>query len=156
MGGGGKNIRVERRRAECWSPGVKPEKIWTTPKDAQEMFDLGEKVCLARQAFLSRMLLMATGALTLLVSLRTGIGGNAVAIWSLRVVWPTLGLGILSGSIALYDEVRSATSLWTQWVTHIQSTREAPVIIAAAPSKVCEIAGKISYALLSLAVLASG
>lgn len=48
---------------------------------------------------------MATGGLTLLVSLNTGVGAQGLALWVLRGTWITLGVGILCGAIDLYSEV---------------------------------------------------
>ncbi len=62
-------------------------------------------------AWLRHLMLLAGGALTVLVSLDAGGGSSGAALLSLRVAWTGLGAGILLGSISLYAEVWQPTSL---------------------------------------------
>lgn len=56
-------------------------------------------------SWLRYVLLMATGSLTVLVSLNAGAGSSEIPRLLLCWAWTSLGLGILTGAICLYGEV---------------------------------------------------
>jgi hypothetical protein len=120
----------------------------------QELFRMGEKRDEARLSMLRYLLMLAAGALTLLVSLRTGTPHSSLALWCLRVAWVALGLGILLGGIALHREVWTATALPGQWLKQIKSGVDAQKPVVVDPPRVYRCAERGSYVLLSIAVLA--
>jgi len=82
-----------------------------TEQDMRALFELGDKRNAALFGFLRHLLLLASGALTVLVSLNAGTGSTGVALWALRSAWSLFGSGILLGSVALYGEVWAAKTL---------------------------------------------
>jgi hypothetical protein len=56
-------------------------------------------------AWLRQILLMATGALSVMVSLDSSAGSTPLSKFLMHLAWTAIGLGILSGASALYAEV---------------------------------------------------
>jgi hypothetical protein len=82
-----------------------------TEEQFRHFLELADKRDEKRYAFLRHLLLLATGALTILVSLKTDSTGSSFAVWSLRLAWPALGLGILLLALALYGDIWTADAL---------------------------------------------
>lgn len=72
-----------------------------------EMKEREEKRC----AWLRHLLILASGALTVLVSLHADKASTGISLLCMRVAWVGLGSGILLGSICLYGEVWHASEM---------------------------------------------
>lgn len=70
------------------------------------LVDLTQKREEKRYLWLKQLLLLATGSLSVLVSLRAGTTNTHTAHVFLSVALAALGLGILFGAISLHGEVR--------------------------------------------------
>ena len=64
-----------------------------------------------RYAWLRHLLLLASGSLSVLVSLRTGSHTVGLPHYCIAAGLASLGLGILLGAVSLYGEVRTAHDL---------------------------------------------
>jgi hypothetical protein len=80
-----------------------------TPKQFQELIEAAKRRDTLRYVHLRQVLVMATGALSVLVALNTGAGSSGTPLFFLHLAWITGGLGILSGTIALSGEPHMAT-----------------------------------------------
>jgi hypothetical protein len=107
-----------------------------------------------RYAWLRHLLLLASGALTLLVSLKTDTSTSSLALWSLRLAWCTLGLGILALGIALHGEVWTADALVKRRGATIakQGYADAPTVVR--KPAIYRYSEQIAYAALATTVLA--
>jgi hypothetical protein len=105
-------------------------------------------------AWLRNLLLTASGALTLLVTLGTAAPANAVALWSMRAAWLGLGLGTLALGVALHGEVWTADALVKKVAEELRARPGAPQPVVATRPTVYAVAERTSYALLAGSVLA--
>ena len=84
--------------------------------DFQELVQLSEKRDEKSYAWLRYLILLASGALTVLVSLQSGKSQVGLAALCLKVAWGTLGLGILLASVSLFGETWIAREMVKQFV----------------------------------------
>ena len=125
--------------------------------DRSEIQDLIRRADLRnekRAAFLRHLLLLSTGALTLLVSLRPEASSSRAALWSLRLAWPSLGVGILALAVALYEEVWGAKALQKKMARDIADGWYGAVPTHVPPPAIFDVCEKVAYGALTASVLA--
>ena len=74
-------------------------------QEHREIFALMKEREEKRCAWLRHLLIIASGALTVLVSLHADKASTGVSLLFMRVAWIGLGAGILLGSVCLHGEV---------------------------------------------------
>ncbi|MDR2982326.1 MAG: hypothetical protein LBV12_08790 [Puniceicoccales bacterium] len=107
-----------------------------------------------RYAWLRNLLLAASGALTLLVSLKSGHTEDMVAQWSMRLAWVSLGLGILFLAVALHGEVWIESDLVKQTSEEIRRRPFDPAPVLSKKPAYYAIAERGAYLCLAVAVIA--
>lgn len=109
-----------------------------------------------RHAFHRNLLLVASGALTLLVSFGPAQGstGSELARLSLQAAWPLIGLSILLLGVALHSEVHTAAALVRRLAADIRQPLAGPKPIVVKPRPIYAVAEKAAYVCLALSVLA--
>jgi len=80
-----------------------------TTEEFRQICDLANDRNEKKQAWLRQLLVIASAALTALVAFRSGDHSVGMSLWSLRIGWVALGLGILLGAFSLHGEV---------WIAH--------------------------------------
>ena len=107
-----------------------------------------------RSAWLRHLLLLSAGSLTLLVSLKPEASAGRLALYSLRVAWPALGVGILALAVALHAELWAAQALTRKMAQAIAqgSFGAGPTVVQ--PPAIYHVCEKIAYAALATSVLA--
>ena len=74
-------------------------------QEHRELFALMKEREEKRCAWLRHLLIIASGALTVLVSLHADKASTGTSLLCMRAAWIGLGSGILLGAVCLYDEV---------------------------------------------------
>jgi len=85
-----------------------------TDKEFQSVIDLAKERDRKLYDWLRHLVLLASGALTVLVALHPQSPVGCWPLLCLRLAWIALGLGILLGAFALHGEVWSAGALARQ------------------------------------------
>ena len=104
-----------------------------TEDDLREILARGDRRNERMYNWLRNLLLLAGGALTVLVALRPDPATNTAARWFWRVALSGLGGGILLGSIALYGEVWFEREMVNRLVEY---RRQRPSCTDATPSPI--------------------
>lgn len=122
----------------------------------RELFERARERDEKRHAFLRHLLLLTSGALTLLVSLGpiARSSGSELARVSLQAAWPLLGLSILFLSVALHGEVSISAALVKRLAEDIRSKPGVPVPSVVKPRAIYAAAERAAYVALALSVLA--
>jgi hypothetical protein len=76
-----------------------------TQQDLKGLFDLAKERDQKMYAWLRHLVLLASGALTALVSLHAGAQSTEASLLFVRVAWLALGIGIVLGAFSLHGEV---------------------------------------------------
>jgi len=76
-----------------------------TAQEHQDLFAMMKEREEKRCAWLRHLLIIASGALTVLVSLHADKASAGISLFCMRIAWIGLGAGILLGSVCLYGEV---------------------------------------------------
>jgi len=85
-------------------------------KEHQELFGMMKEREEKRCAWLRHLLIIASGALTVLVSLHADKASTGISLLCMRIAWVSLGSGILLGSICLYGEVWHSSEMVNRMV----------------------------------------
>jgi hypothetical protein len=85
-------------------------------RDFRQALEMARERDARLESWLRYLVGLASGALTVLVSLQKDTPLAEFPTACLRVAWGTLGLGILLGSIALYGHVFQQRGLVKRWV----------------------------------------
>ena len=96
-------VRIARRRLAPQSPTMKAPQF-------RQLLGFAEERDRMRAEWLRFLLLLTSGSLSLLVSLRAdrNVGTGIVALWSLRAAWTGFGLSILALAVTLHEQLRAA------------------------------------------------
>jgi hypothetical protein len=82
-----------------------------TDQEHQQLFEAMKEREQKRCSWLRQLLVLASGALTVLVSLHTDKASIGVPLLCMRAAWVGLGAGILLGAVCLYGEVWYASEM---------------------------------------------
>lgn len=130
-----------------------------TERDFRQTLDMARERDTRLESWLCYLVGLASGALTILVSLQRDTPLAAFPSACLRVAWGTLGLGILLGSVALYGHVFQQRGLVKQWVrdrgarVEDEAPGEAPSPTTGPSMKVFQWAERLCYVSLIVAVV---
>ena len=122
--------------------------------DIRELFDMASKREEKKYAWLRWLLLLAAGAFTILVSFQTNKSSYDIARLLMRIAWGGLGLGILTGALALYGEVYKITILVKKLAVELNKEPEHRLPVTAKPTLLQRVSEPICYASLVISVLA--
>ena len=131
-------------------------------EEFRQLCALAEKRNEKNQAWLRQLLMIASAALTALVTFRTGDQSIGLSLWCLRTGWVALGLGILLGAFSLHGEVWTTSEIArlageaakTRCSGPLGSSTSGPIPIFCTLPKRYQIAQTGFYGCLMLAVLA--
>ena len=126
-------------------------------EELKSIFELGRQRDEKMYAWLRNLVLLASGALTVIVSLGAGANASGVSLQFLRLAWLSLGSGILLGAVALHGEVWTAAELARQMNRQIKlrppgSTAPLGPIFAPLPARY-KWSRILCYAALTTAVI---
>jgi hypothetical protein len=79
-----------------------------TPDEANILSEAVKKRNKKYYAWMRHLILLASGALTVLVSLHSDQQLSAFPLRCMKTAWVSLGIGILLGSVCLHGEVKSS------------------------------------------------
>jgi hypothetical protein len=82
-----------------------------TAEELRAVFALADAREQKHYAWLRQLLVLASGALTVLVALRAGAQSTGAALFWLRGAWVSLGIAIVFGAFSLHGEVWMAREL---------------------------------------------
>jgi hypothetical protein len=131
-----------------------------TERDIRQTLDMARERDARLDSWLRYLVGLASGALTVLVSLQKDTPQPEFPSVCLRVAWGTLGLGILLGSVALYGHVFQQRGLVKRWVadrgarTEDEAAGESPSPTTGPSMRVFQWAERLCYSSLIVAVVA--
>ena len=131
-----------------------------TERDFRQTLDMARERDARLDSWLRYLVGLASGALTVLVSLQKDKPDQFFPLICLKVAWGTLGLGILLGAIALYGHVFAQRGLVKQWVkdrgarTEDEMPGESPSPTTGPGVKFFRLAERLCYLSLTTAVVA--
>ncbi len=120
----------------------------------QELLDLAEKRDEKVYDWLRWLVLLASGALTLLVSLGDKATPLQTVLPLMRVAWVGLGAGIVFGAFAIYTDVWMARKLVRRLWERLKRNPESDAPISISPPPLLVATEHACYISLLIAVIA--
>ena len=121
-------------------------------EDIKQLFELGKNREEKKYEWLRWVILLASGAFTLLVSFHTTRTDIEWARTLLKVSWLGLGMGILFGALALYGEVYTMNQLVRKVADELKKEYGTRLPVTAGPTRMQKLAEPLCYISLTISI----